>query len=276
MKNINISDIIELHNSGLTIPKISEKLNCSLSTVSRKLRDNNISLSEDDEIDVDKLIELYHSGINLSEVAKYFNLTVPTIRYRIQKHGLKLKTNKVYFKPNQGQKFNRLEFIEEVESRYNKKYWKCRCECGNIKNYDYYVVIRGITKSCGCYLKDNAKNHRWTGYKDISGGYWKSLLSGAKKREIDFKIDIKYAWSIFEKQNKKCKLSDLPIEFETRKIRKKKSYIASLDRIDNSIGYVEGNIQWVVREINFMKNKMDEDKFIELCDSISKNKHKIC
>ncbi len=188
-------------------------------------------------------------------------------------YNIELKTKKVYFKPEKNQKFNRLEFIEEVESRSNKRFWKCRCDCGKIKNYDYYTVIKGITKSCGCYLKDTAKNHNWTGYKDISGGYWKSLLKGAEKRSIDFKISIEYAWSIFEEQNKKCSLSGLPIEFETRKIRKKDKYIASLDRIDNSKGYIKGNVQWVIKEINYMKNTLNEDKFIELCNKISEKQN---
>jgi hypothetical protein len=40
---------------------------------------------------------------------------------------------------------------------------------------------------------------------------------------------------------------------------------ASLDRIDNSKGYIKGNIRWVSRAINFMKNSMSDDKVFELC-----------
>lgn len=43
----------------------------------------------------------------------------------------------------------------------------------------------------------------------------------------------------------------------------------SLDRIDSNKGYIENNIQWVVKEINFMKNNLTEKEFFILCNSVS-------
>lgn len=47
---------------------------------------------------------------------------------------------------------------------------------------------------------------------------------------------------------------------------------ASLDRIDSSKGYIEGNIQWVHKDINFMKQEMDENSFFCWCGIIAKFK----
>jgi len=42
-------------------------------------------------------------------------------------------------------------------------------------------------------------------------------------------------------------------------------WTASLDRIDNNKGYIKGNVQWVLKDINKMKNIHTQDYFIELC-----------
>lgn len=44
---------------------------------------------------------------------------------------------------------------------------------------------------------------------------------------------------------------------------------ASLDRIDSSIGYIPGNIQWVHKIFNRMKNNHSDARFIELCKIVA-------
>lgn len=53
-------------------------------------------------------------------------------------------------------------------------------------------------------------------------------------------------------------------------LKKNSLYKASLDRIDSSLGYIEGNVQWVLREINFMKGNLDEEYFKNICIAIGK------
>ena len=42
----------------------------------------------------------------------------------------------------------------------------------------------------------------------------------------------------------------------------------SIDRINNNLGYIKGNIQCVHRTINYMKGTNNQDDFIKLCESI--------
>jgi uncharacterized protein YeeX (DUF496 family) len=50
----------------------------------------------------------------------------------------------------------------------------------------------------------------------------------------------------------------------------------SLDRIDSKIGYVKGNVQWIHKHINNMKQDYDNDYFISMCELISKiNKNEL-
>lgn len=44
---------------------------------------------------------------------------------------------------------------------------------------------------------------------------------------------------------------------------------ASIDRIDNSKGYIVGNVQWVHKQVNFMKGTMKQKEFIKFCKLIS-------
>ena len=52
------------------------------------------------------------------------------------------------------------------------------------------------------------------------------------------------------------------------KINKSIIYSASLDRLNSDLGYVKGNIIWVSKGINYMKNTMTEDETWEMCNLI--------
>lgn len=45
----------------------------------------------------------------------------------------------------------------------------------------------------------------------------------------------------------------------------RKNTTASLDRIDSKIGYIEGNVQWVHKDINKMKNSHTHATFLQWC-----------
>lgn len=47
---------------------------------------------------------------------------------------------------------------------------------------------------------------------------------------------------------------------------------ASLDRIDSSKGYIEGNIQWIHKELNWLKNDLDEMVLVDWCEKITRHK----
>ena len=173
-----------------------------------------------------------------------------------------------------GQVFGKLTVKEYVGKKGHNTIWKCECECGN-----YTEVLRTnlgkSTNSCGCSWRVRGENNaRWTGYKDISGRFWYAIKNNAEKRGIKFDITIEYAWDLFLKQNNKCALSGLEIDVINGGSQRKIGFwcTASLDRINNSEGYVIGNVQWVHKLINRMKMDLPEDLFFKLCTLISKNK----
>jgi hypothetical protein len=151
------------------------------------------------------------------------------------------------------------------------RYWLCRCDCGKEKDIAGTHLISGSTKTCGCSQKENKtrqNNNSWKGYGDISGSFFSGIRRGAKERDIKFNITIEYLWELFLKQGKKCALSKLEIELPKRN---KEKYTASLDRIDSKKGYEEGNVQWVLGDINWMKNDFSQKYFIDICKKIATN-----
>jgi len=173
-----------------------------------------------------------------------------------------------------GEKFGRLEVIklDHIEHKDKKHYnavWECWCVCGNITYISTNTLLskRG-TKSCGCFHKEKASEFCWRGTKDISGRYFSQIKTSAKRRNLEFNITIQQLQILLEKQDYKCALSFLPICC-TR--NRQTEQTASLDRIDSTKGYVIDNIQWVHKDVNFMKQEYSQERFIEICKLIAGN-----
>lgn len=180
-----------------------------------------------------------------------------------------------------GQKFNLLTVIEDTGKRasgrhHGEKIWKCLCDCGNFNELATSRLTLSSTKSCGCLQRRRKdKSPNWRGFGQISADVWYRINSEAQGRKIDFSLTIEEAWDQFEKQNGICSLSGLKLKFPEKS--KEKSKTASLDRIDSSKGYTKDNIQWVHKDINWMKNRFDQNYFIEMCKRIANyNKKKKC
>lgn len=57
-----------------------------------------------------------------------------------------------------GQQFNRWIIVKYSRTRrsgiHNKKFYLCRCECGNTKMVDEATLKNGRSKSCGCWKRE--------------------------------------------------------------------------------------------------------------------------
>ena len=139
-----------------------------------------------------------------------------------------------------GQKFGRLEVIDFYDLAKGKKtIWLCKCECGEQKTIRNDCLVDGSTRSCGCISNLTGKENKcWKGYGDISKSFWNTIRNGAIKRNLGFDISIEYAWNLYLKQNKRCALTGEEINFGRTKVDVAKT--ASLDRIDPTLGYIEG------------------------------------
>jgi hypothetical protein len=153
----------------------------------------------------------------------------------------------------------------------NESKVECLCECGNVNVVSCFTLIKGVSNGCiSCtHSKTGTEHPSFSGYKEIPGS-WFSRYSKNKKRE--FTITIEDIYEMWVKQNKKCKLSGLDIDFKNNN---QKTYdltcTASLDRIDSKKGYTLDNIQLVHKDVNMIKKEYDQKYFINLCKLIAKN-----
>lgn len=167
-----------------------------------------------------------------------------------------------------GKRFGRLVVIGLGEIRRKKVlYWNCLCDCGNKKSIAGGSLKNGESKSCGCLRSEMVSDQFWSGFEEISGGYFSSIVHGAKKRNFEFNITIEQIWELFIKQERKCALSGDEIFF-AKNSYDRNNQTASLDRIDSSKGYIEGNLQWVHKQVNFMKQELEDSVLIEWCKKI--------
>ena len=70
-----------------------------------------------------------------------------------------------------GKRFGMLTVISyEFKDKRSHKHWKCKCDCGNVKTFEEYVITSGKVTSCGCVgkasrisanIKDDLKGKRF-------------------------------------------------------------------------------------------------------------------
>lgn len=173
-----------------------------------------------------------------------------------------------------GKRFGKLIVVSEhSKTRNGHIRFVCSCDCGRTSHVLGTHLRQGNTKSCGCDMyKRGSRNKMWTGVGDLSGDFWHNHVvrsaDGVKgRKKLELSITKEYAWDLFLKQDKKCALTGEFLIFP--KGHSDKSWTASLDRIDSEFGYVEGNVQWVHKDINMMKNKFSQLYFIDMCKKVS-------
>lgn len=162
-----------------------------------------------------------------------------------------------------GDKFGSLLIESFKYSEDNHKIAVCHCDCGNTYEIRPSLFSVNATHHCGCEPIGS-----WKGIGLISGTYFNRVKRSAKKRSLLFSLTKEYLWELFKKQNGFCALSNISI---TPHRKDGIEYTASLNRINSSIGYIEGNVQWVHKDINLMKMDLELNRFIELCKLVSNN-----
>lgn len=159
-----------------------------------------------------------------------------------------------------GQIFGKWTVIKRLERRGKRgSYkWYCKCECGYEGQVDGSALLRGKSKSCRTCYKG----------KYIIYPLYIRMISRARSKGFIVNISMEYLEKLLEKQNYKCALTGQDIS-PLRRITHNIKPTASIDRIDSSKGYIEGNVQWVHKDINRLKGSLTSQEFINLCQLVT-------
>jgi hypothetical protein len=143
--------------------------------------------------------------------------------------------------------------------------WEC-IGCGTIHGPSMTATLtrkdRENSKPACCHprnLKGDESLH-WQGYEELSKTWLSSYEYNARKRGYEWSVTPEYLWKLWEDQDGKC-------AYTSRKLTH--GIDASLDRIDNSLGYVIGNVEWVHTHINISKMAMSREDFIQMCKEVA-------
>jgi hypothetical protein len=192
------------------------------------------------------------------------------------------------FSTRKGEKFGEWTVItrgENVEGCGVKdviRFW-CECSCGSIHLVSWHNLKRGSSCRCEHCAGRNISNNNEK-YSEVLLRFVAYGMTKKEKKGLKNSLTKEEAWEIYEKQNRKCALSGLPIGFRTSyalvRHKKQSRYYkrwcntASPDRIDSSKGYTKDNLQWVHKDVNMLKNIYPQEYFIFLCHLISSNMRK--
>lgn len=169
-----------------------------------------------------------------------------------------------------GRTINRLKILDFYLTPTNnpKGYIKnvdCECiVCGFVCSRYYFNLHRFGCRECFRLSQTDQPL-----FGKITAGCIAQCKKAAVKRGKVFDLTPEYLWKVCLDQEERCYLTDLLMVFEKRSFgrgTKTDPYTSSIDRIDSSKGYVEGNIQWVHKDVNIFKNEYSNETFISMCN----------
>jgi hypothetical protein len=183
-----------------------------------------------------------------------------------------------------GEVYGKFTIIEEGISHKNRYLVRVRCQCGyeGLRRYQHLQI--GRTAMCvSCKRKEVSKvfpppvNRKPT-VGQISTRFYTSMRFGAKRRGLSFELTKEFLWELFLSQDSRCAITgraiNLSLATKAGNTNKEgcrvdyEKFNASLDRIDSSKGYTEGNVWWVHKDINFFKNNYSMDELYFLCEEV--------
>lgn len=110
-----------------------------------------------------------------------------------------------------------------------------------------------------CCPKRGMEKSNYFGFMDITGEYLAKVKASARARRLAYEVTAQYLWGIWLTQDGQCVYTGRQLTH---------GLDASLDRIDSRLGYVEGNVQWLHKNVNKIKWEMSEADFLATCCEI--------
>lgn len=168
-----------------------------------------------------------------------------------------------------GQRFGRLLVLRRLPNRKNsagnqESIWQVRCDCGAEKALRATDLRSGGVNSCGCLKRElrqlpvgvAAKNRVLNTYRQHAKQ--KKLVWGITRKMFDALVQGD------------CHYCGLPPSNISQHIDLNGSYIYNgIDRRDNALGYIEGNVVSCCKICNLMKRNLTEKEFLSQCARVA-------
>jgi hypothetical protein len=165
--------------------------------------------------------------------------------------------------------------IEKIKAEYERRIKKkaigffCNLKCsGSFFNAKHLEKYQGDPSHFKGY--ENNRLDQYSPFKYHAN----KARSRSKKKGYKTDLTTEYLKEIWDKQNGTCPYTGIKMEISRTSQDediKKTPIKASLDRIDPSIGYIKGNVEFVCYCINVMKNDFTKQEMIDFINLIKNN-----
>lgn len=153
--------------------------------------------------------------------------------------------------------FERIAAEVKRNKKLNRKVY-CSRKCAGIGNKEIGKNnLKGFLGNIDLLKADNRKDS-YTPYR--------YFLRCAKRRYKEVNISLEDLKELWESQSGICPLTGRKLSLEHDNL----PYQASLDRIDNSKGYIKGNIRYIALIANYCRNNFTDDEVIDFCQSVTR------
>lgn len=159
-----------------------------------------------------------------------------------------------------GKKFGRLLVVEEDHKKLKKRdrgyfrimpFYKCLCDCGNVKIVSKFDLLYGRVRSCWCMRREQASIN---GKKSSTTHGMKNSRFYRIFNGIKFRCLNKNSKEFFRYGGRGIRVCDHWLKFENFRDDMYESYLdhvkkygknnTSIDRIDNNGNYCKDNCRW--------------------------------
>ena len=172
------------------------------------------------------------------------------------------KKNEKNRTPMIGENFNLLTIIKQVKSPENskekRKYFLCKCYCGNEAIISSRDITYGRKKSCGCL---RSKQKGVSAYNGIKSTY----LIRAKKHKREFDLNDEDFRNLITSNCHYCGING---SAERKSLNNGSFIYNTIDRIDSKKGYINGNCVSCCKKCNKMKLDLNYSDFINQIKNI--------
>lgn len=163
-----------------------------------------------------------------------------------------------------GNRYGMLTVIgfDHVDST-NGAMWKVRCDCG------IETIKRGRSIKAGASL--TCGNHKWNKLENgvaARNALYRVYKAGAKKRNYSFDLSLDIFTALTQKSCFYCGAPPLQKTVFRNSYNGQYTY-NGIDRIDNTKGYIEGNVVACCGICNMMKGSMNHLDFVNHIARIS-------
>ena len=165
-----------------------------------------------------------------------------------------------------GERFGRLIVIAEAEPMGPRRDMAslCRCDCGKEKIIRTHSLKLGLSHSCGCLIGDVARSRRLPIEIASTKSIYHYVKANAKSRKHLFELSPEDVAGLVFRECFYC--GDKPSNVS----RRYGCGVAfnGIDRVNNSKGYVPGNVVPCCRACNISKHARSAEEYIERCKRV--------